>query len=198
MGMVMQSLLDLIEEAFGEFPELRAFAMFLLHTSVSFIENLSNYISETFNNFKDVVGKEDTVWGLVTYVVEQIFRKDFGQVRANTIGAVNANERSSAIRIMWSSMRSVEVAQNFITQGIKNAPPVSASYVRFVLSHSNMGKVKHLVEENKVMKERLSRLEEEMGKMKRSVEVVKRTADQAMSKATEGGGKKMRRDGNGN
>ena len=174
---------------------MKAFTISLLHTSMSFIENLSNYISETFNNFKDVVGKEDTVWGLVTYVVEQIFRKDFGQVRANTIGAVNANERSSAIRIMWSSLRSVVVAQTFITQGIKNAPPVSASYVRFVLSHSNMGRVRHLVEENKLMKSKVSYLEEEMAKLKRSMEGIKRTADQAMSKASEGGGKKAKKEG---
>ena len=59
--MVKQSLFDLTEEALSEFPEVRAFIMFLLHTLVSFVENLSNYTSETFNNFKDVVGKEDTV-----------------------------------------------------------------------------------------------------------------------------------------
>ena len=62
------------------------------------------------------------------------------------------------------------VAQNFITQGIKNATPVLASYVCFVLSHSKMGSVRHLVEENKLLKNKVGLLEEEMVKLKRSME----------------------------
>ena len=51
----------------------------------------------------------------MVYVVEQNFRKSFGQVRRNTIGTVNANERSLVIRIMWSALHSMEVAQNLIS-----------------------------------------------------------------------------------
>ena len=84
LSMVRDSLSDLIEENFCDSPEVRAFALGMLHTSISFIENLGTYMSETYNNFKDVVGNEKSVWGLVTFVVEQLFRKDFGQVRAKT------------------------------------------------------------------------------------------------------------------
>ena len=109
---------------------------------------------------------------------------------ATTNGAVNANERSSAIRIIWDCLLSVVVTQNFITQGIKNAPPVSASNVRFVLSHCNMGRVRHLVEENKLMKSKVSHLDEEMVKLKRSMEGITQIADQTMLKVSEGGRKK--------
>jgi hypothetical protein len=129
LSMVKHSLSDLIEENFNDAPEVRAFALAMLHTSCSFIENLGTYMSETFNNFKDVVGNEKSVWGLVTFVVEQLFRKDFAQVRAKTIGAIDANNRTSGIKIIWSSIKCVDVAQRFMSQGIKNAPSVSASYV---------------------------------------------------------------------
>jgi hypothetical protein len=198
LALVRHSISDLIEETFENAPEVRAFALSMLHTSSSFIENLGTYMSETYNNFKDVVGNEKSVWGLVTFVVEQLFRKDFGQVRAKTIGAIDANNRTSGIKIIWSSIRCVDVAQQFMSHGIKNAPAVSASYVRFVITHSNMGKVANILEENKKLKRRLDELETDISSMKKTLEGVKRVADQAMSKAsgppvkkkkkTEGGG----------
>jgi hypothetical protein len=91
LTLVKHSISDLIDETFKDSPDVQAFALGMLHTSCSFIENLGTYISETYNNFKDMVGNEKSVWGLVTFIVEQIFRKDFGQVRAKTIGTINAN-----------------------------------------------------------------------------------------------------------
>jgi hypothetical protein len=156
----------------------------MLHTSCSFIENLGTYISETYNNFKDVVGNEKSVWGLVTFVVEQIFRKDFGQVRAKTIGAIDANNRTSGIKIIWSSIKCVDVAQQFMSHGIKNAPAVSASYVRFVITHSNMGKVATILEDNKKLKRKIDDLELTVTSIKKIAENAKKVADQAMSKAS--------------
>jgi hypothetical protein len=183
LAMVKHSISDLIKENFSEAPEVRAFALAMLHTSTSFIENLGTYMSETFNNFKDVVGNEKSVWGLVTFVVEQLFRKDFAQVRAKTIGAIDANNRTSGIKIIWSSIKCVDVAQRFMAQGIKNAPSVSASYVRFVITHSNMGKVSNILEENKKLKRKLEELETSLESVKKIADGAKRVADQAMSKA---------------
>ena len=184
LALVRHSISDLIEETFENAPEVRAFALSMLHTSSSFIENLGTYMSETYNNFKDVVGNEKSVWGLVTFVVEQLFRKDFGQVRAKTIGAIDANNRTSGVKIIWSSIRCVDVAQQFMSHGIKNAPAVSASYVRFVITHSNMGKVANILEENKKIKARLAELETSIFAIKKMATDAKRVADQAMSKAT--------------
>jgi hypothetical protein len=183
LSMVRHSISDLIEENFSNAPEVRAFALGMLNTSSSFIENLGTYMSETYNNFKDVVGNEKSVWGLVTFVVEQLFRKDFAQVRAKTIGAIDANNRSSGIKIIWSSIKCVDVAQQFMSQGIKNAPSVSASYVRFVITHSNMGKVSNILEDNKKLKRKIDDLESSIETIKKVAESAKKIADQAMSKA---------------
>jgi hypothetical protein len=184
LTLVKSSICDLIQETFENSPEIRAFALVLLHTSSSFIENLGTYMSETFNNFKEVVGNKKSVWGLVTFVVEQLFRKDFGQVRAKTIGAIDANNRTSGIKIIWSSIKCVDVAQQFMSHGIKNAPAVSASYVRFVITHSNMGKVTNLMEENKLLKRKLNDIETDLNIVKKMAESAKKIADTAMSKVT--------------
>ena len=180
---VKDSIAELIEETFEDQHQIRAFALAMLHTSVSFIEKLGTYMSETYNNFKDVMGNGKSVWGLVTFVVEQIFRKDFGQVRAKTIGAIDANNRASGIKIIWSAIKCVDVAQQFMGHGIKNAPAVSASYVRFVITHSNMGKVNTIVEENKSLKRKIDDLESTVGTIKKLAENAKKLADQAISTA---------------
>ena len=180
---VKDSISELIEETFEDQHQIRAFALAMLHTSVSFIEKLGTYMSETYNNFKDVMGNGKSVWGLVTFVVEQIFRKDFGQVRAKTIGAIDANNRASGIKIIWSAIKCVDVAQQFMGHGIKNAPAVSASYVRFVITHSNMGKVNTIVEENKSLKRKVDDLESSFASVKKLAESAKKLADQAISTA---------------
>lgn len=180
---VKDSLAELIEETFEGQHQIRAFVLAMLHTSVSFIEKLGTYMSETYNNFKDVMGNGKSVWGLVTFVVEQIFRKDFGQVRAKTIGAIDANNRASGIKIIWSAIKCMDVAQQFMSHGIKNAPAVSASYVRFVITHSNMGKVNTIVEENKQLKRKIDELETSVNGIKKIAENAKKLADQAISTA---------------
>ena len=181
---VKDSMSELIQEGFDESPEVRAFAMSMLHSSVSFIENLSTYMSDTFKNFKDVMGTEKTVWGLVTYVVEQIFRKDFGQARSKTIGALDAKNKQSALKMVWSSIRCVGVAEDMVKHGIKNAPAVSANYVRFIITHSNVGKITSIMDENKNLKRRVTDLEDNLETVKRIADGAKKVADQAMSKAS--------------
>jgi hypothetical protein len=193
LSLVKHSISDLIDETFEHSPDVRAFALGMLHASSSFIENLGTYMSETYNNFKDVVGNEKSVWGLVTFVVEQIFRKDFGQVRAKTIGAIDANNRTSGIKIIWSSIRCVDVAQEFMSHGIKNAPAVSASYVRFVITHSNMGKVSALLQDNQNLKRKISELETSVTSIKKVAEMAKKVADSAMSKISSSPTKKKKK-----
>lgn len=182
LGFVKDSFTDLIEEQFQDSPELRAFAFVMLHTSASFIENLSSYITETYQSFRDVVGDGKSVWSLITFVVEHIFRRDFGQVRANTIGAIDPGNRASGLRMMWSAIRCVSIATDFIKHGIKNAPAVSASYVRFVIKHSNMGKVTTLMEENASLKRKLSDLTTVVNEVKRTADLAKKSSDQAISR----------------
>ena len=179
---VKDSFSVLIEEHFSTLPELRAFSLTMLHSSVSFIESLGTYITETYQSFKDVVGDTKSVWSLITFVVEQIFRKDFGQVRSQTIGAINPGCKRSGFRMMYSAIRCVGVANDFTKHGIKNAPAVSASYVRFVIKHSNMGKVSALVEENASLKRKLEELSSSVNSIKATADYAKKTADQAISR----------------
>ena len=83
-------------------------------------------------------------------------------------------------------------------QGIKNAPSVSASYVRFVITHSNMGKVSNILEDNKRLKRKVDDLELSIASIKKIAEGAKKVADQAMSKAhTPSLAKKKKKTGDG-
>jgi hypothetical protein len=76
----------------------------------------------------------------------------FGQVRSKTISTIDANNRTPGINIIWNSIHWVGMAQEFMSHGIKNAPAISANYVRFVITHSNMGQVSSILEDNKMPK----------------------------------------------
>jgi hypothetical protein len=117
----------------------------------------------------------------------------FGQVRAKTIGAIDANNRTSGIKIIWSSIRCVDVAQPFMSHGIKNAPAVSASYVWFVITHSNMGKVSSLLQDNQNLKWKISELETSVASIKKVAEMAKKVADLAMSKISSSPAKKKKK-----
>ena len=94
-------------------------------------------MTETYNNFQHIVGEEQSVWGLVIFVAEQIFRKEFAHVRSITIGSMNTRDKKSALRLIWASIRTVAVAPKFNEIEIENTLAISASYGRFMLTHSN-------------------------------------------------------------
>jgi hypothetical protein len=75
------------------------------------------------------------------------------------------------------------MAQEFMSHGIKNAPAISANYVRFVITHSNMGQVSSILEDNKMPKWKIDDLEVIVMSIKKTVDGAKKVADQAKSKA---------------
>lgn len=74
---------------------------------------------------------------------------------------------------------------------IKNAPTVSASYVRFVINNFNMGKTANLVEEHKTLKRKCEVLEDTVKDLKKSIdtsEMSKAIVKQETSDGGSGGG----------
>ena len=61
----------------------------------------------------------------------------------------------------------------------KDTPSVSASYVRFVLSQSNMGQVGTLAAENKELKRKLEETNDALKEVKRIASDAKKLADSA-------------------
>ena len=74
------------------------------------------------------------------------------------------------------------LAKHLMATGIKYTPSVSASYVRFVLTQSNMGRVGALVEENAELKRKLDATSSELKEVKKLATEAKKLADSAISK----------------
>ena len=187
-----------IDDTFEGHPVVQSLAKDMLNISYNFIKHLTQYMSHTFTQFKKQdVGSDKVIWNLITYVVSNLFSKDFAKKRNLAIGAVTSVNKYGAFKVMWCSWRSVGLAKRLSNIGIKDTPAVSASYVRFVLTQSNMGKVGSLVEQNKKLQSSVDRLGEEVKSLKKLVKEAKSTADAAMSKASKSN-KRKNDDGSGN
>ena len=182
-NMIKTSVSARIDTEFRGHPYVISLAKEMLSISHSFLQALNQYMTDTFQSFQSFeIGSDKEVWGLITFVVEQLFKKDFAEMRQTAIGALDLDCRDSAFRAMWCALRCVKLAQKLIVTGIKDTPSVSASYVRFVLTQSNMGKVGKIVEDNLILKRKICELEGGLAEVRKlAAEAVKRS-DQAMGK----------------
>lgn len=193
LQMVVNSLGKAIDFTFRKHQYVCSLAKEMLNISHKFILALHNYMAETYTSFKAMgVGSPKQVWGLVTLVVDQLFRNDFASKREDAIGNLDTNSRDSGFIAIWCSIKSVGLAKNLVETGIKETPSISASYIRFVLSQSNMGKVGALIEENNSLKRKLEETGEQLSAVKKIATDAKKVADSAMSKISN-----MQRNGDG-
>ncbi len=185
LQMVVNSLAKAIESTFKNHQYVCSLAKEMLNISHKFILALHNYMVDTYTSFKAMgVGSPKQVWGLVTFVVEQLFRNDFAMKREDAIGNLDTSDRHSGFVAMWCSIKSVGLAKDLVEMGIKETPSISASYIRFVLSQSNMGKVGAMIEENNCLKRKLESTNEELAAVKKIATDAKKIADSAMSKVS--------------
>ncbi len=183
LQMVVNSLGKAIDFTFRKHQYVCSLAKEMLNISHKFVLALHNYMTETYTSFKAMgVGSPKQVWGLVTFVVDQLFRNDFASKREDAIGNLDTNTRDSGFIAIWCSIKSVGLAKNLVETGIKETPSISASYIRFVLSQSNMGRVGTLIEENTSLKRKLEETNDQLASVKKIATDAKKVADSAMSK----------------
>lgn len=183
--LVKKALHNAIRDNFSKYDKLYTMALEMLESSFDFVSQLCNYITNTYIDFMALdVGSDKDVWNLITFVVERLFKDDFAKARQLSVTRLNAGDRDSAFVVMWCSFRSVAVAKSLCSLGIGDSPPVSASYVRFVLTQSNRGKLVAVEEENQKLRKELDDLKADVAAIKSQAKEAKRTADSAMSKVT--------------
>ncbi len=181
--LVKGALQTAITDALSKHDKLYSMALEMLETSFEFVSLLSNYITNTFIDFRELeVGSEKDIWNLILFVVERLFKNDFARARQSSITRLNAGDRDSAFVVMWCSLRSVGVAKMLANVGISDCPAVSASYTRFMLTQSNRGKISAVEEENEQLRKDIDVLKADLAAIKTQAKEAKRTADSAMSK----------------
>ena len=132
---VKTSLSRSIAAEFRSSPLVFAMANYMLESSASFVDALGQYMSDTFITFRsNSVGSDKEIWSLVTFVARQLFENNFAKARQEAIGTLGVGSRDSGYKAIWCAMKSVNLGNQLVADGIKDTPAVSASYVRFVLN----------------------------------------------------------------
>ena len=105
-------------------------------------------------------------------------------MREDAIGNLDPGDVASGYRAMWCAIKTVGLARELVEVGIKDTPSISASYIRFVLGQSNMGKISSIIADNVNLKRKLEDTNAELASVKKLATEAKKVADAAMSKVT--------------
>ena len=157
-----------IADSLYDKPEARSLAVLMLSKSMEFISQLSAFISETYADINRTHKDATEAWELVCYVVEQIFKNQFSVARSVAKGNLDTIDmRKLGARILWSSMRTISVADEYMAQSIANHPSVSASYIRFLVSNTQTAAVAALTKTVNEQKATIKTLQDEVKGVKK-------------------------------
>ena len=81
-----------IAKKLGNYPEGKAIAHACLDGTVTFLEKLSSFMSDTYRMFQESGFAGDVGWHLVTQLVNHIFTDDMAKVRSFVYDAVHADQ----------------------------------------------------------------------------------------------------------
>ena len=159
--------------------ELQALAREMLGYSISFIEALVTFMSDTYTRLHNSGFTQKSSWELVSKLVYRIFAKDCHAVRSRVAEHLDATQRKPmAVGVLWATLATHQVLKEYMTHGIENHPSIASEYVRFLVAHSGLTRLDKL--EARVLK-----LETELKSTTAIATTAKRVADTALTKATE-------------
>lgn len=162
MDNVTERLHRNIEEQLGG-GDVRAISLAttMLAQSISFIHELSNYITITLAELKLSGFSSQDNWYLMSKLLFRMFAIDFHKVRS-IIGEgldvdksdVGESRKVLARRVLWGILQTHAKMKEYLSVGFKNHPSVSSEYVRFLVQNASVGRVTKLEQENKDLKEK--------------------------------------------
>ena len=177
-----------INDSLYDRPDAKSLAVIMLSKSLDFISQLSMFISETYADIHRTHRNADEAWDLVCYVIEQIFKNQFSIARSVAKGSLDTIDMSKlGARILWSSLRTLNVADEYMSQSIANHPSVSSSYIRFLVSNTQTFAVAELKKTVEAQKTLIKALQEEVKGVKKVANSAKDKADRLDSSRRSGG-----------
>ena len=187
MDNVMEQLNNIVLEQLSQAdPQAISLASSMLNLSMSFVLELSNYVTLTLAELKTSGYDKKDYWFLVSKLLYRMFAIDFNKVRS-TVGEgldVDKNDelksrKTLARRALWGVLQTHIKMKEYLKVGIKNHPSISSEYVRFLIQKSAVGKVEKLSKENEALRTRLTEVESLAREAKRKGETALNRADEA-------------------
>jgi hypothetical protein len=146
-----------IEDSLGRHGHqaLAALAREMLSTSIKFVNELFDYLTDTYRDLTDRSGfLPNDAWLLATEVVARICKAlNSSRSEVRSISAKSSSVRTTA-RILFGMLKVHDVMADYLRLEIKNHPSVSSEYVKFLASHASFKDVQ-------VIKKRLETIDKE-------------------------------------
>ena len=159
------------------YPEAQALARVLLSDTITFMNALSRFISETYKRLKDSgFGKVDS-WKLVSKVVHRIFATDCHLQRGTVSEFLDASDnKTMAVGVLWGTFATHQVMREYMINGVENHPSISSEYVRFLVANCGLERIVQL-------EAKATALTAELQEVKKIAQEAKKAAISASNKA---------------
>jgi hypothetical protein len=159
------------------YPEAQSLARVLLSDTITFMNALSRFISETYKRLKESgFGKVDS-WKLVSKVVHRIFATDCHLQRGTVSEFLDASDnKTMAVGVLWGTFATHQVMREYMINGVENHPSISSEYVRFLVANCGLERIVQL-------EAKATALTTELQEVKKMAQEAKKAAISASNKA---------------
>jgi hypothetical protein len=163
-----------IDDSLGQYAaeDLCRLCHRMLLKSKRFIEEMFKYMDVTCRELEVAFQSETEAWDLVCYCVREIFSTEFKAARDLASGA-NVKERAGGARFLYSGIRVMLKAEDFLSVGVRNHPALTAAMVRFVMVMGKKGGGGNLEAEVRSLKETVAALKQQLTAMTGDVDTLK-------------------------
>ena len=137
-------------------PVGRALAVSCLEATISFINSLSTWITDTHQRLTSHGYSSGLSWQLVTQVIYYVFTSDLDKARNFVRDGINTNDQGSLHgSILWGLFRTHHAMEDYMEFGLGDHPAVASQYLNFLVD----SKGEESDEKDSVMAQSLSKLE---------------------------------------
>ena len=148
MNVLQPHIRDDTDYAFGRNHErdgkAQMIATLSLTASVSFITQMLNYV-ETLYEKLHIYSKftSETAWSLAMQVLDRIL-DDLYTPKEGVSSGMKGDRESICANLLWSSFKTLDVAQVYVDANFVNHPAISSEFIRFLATNSGSEKIEQL------------------------------------------------------
>ena len=175
---VRSRVLACISHRLSKHPEAATLARELLADTITFLTELSEFISSTFRTLRSAGFNRLNAWNLVSKLVHRILAVDCSLKRGISFELADAKEHKAlAVSVLWGTFGTHQVVRTYQEHGIENHPSMASEYVRFLVAHTDSNRVE-------AMQAKVTHLESEVKRLDRALGSAEKAAAQAQKAAT--------------
>ena len=180
---VRSRVLAVIKHRLNGYPEATALARELLADTITFITELSEFMSSTLRTLRQAGFERMNAWNLVSKLVHRILGVDCYLKRGLSFELLDAKaHKALAVSVLWGTFGTHQVLRSFQQHGIENRPSMSSEYVRFLVAHTDATKVDQLDEKVKGLEAQSKKWESEAKRLDKEVDGAKKSITTANNK----------------